>query len=29
MGVTSAANGGFSVNQKSEIVTSTSACKQG
>lgn len=29
MGVTSPANGGFSVNEKSPIVTSTSTCKQG
>lgn len=29
MGVTSAANGGFSVNEKSKIVTSTSTCRQG
>jgi hypothetical protein len=29
LGVTSAANGGFSVNEKSKIVTSTSTCKQG
>jgi len=29
MGVTSAANGGFSVNEKSEVVTSTSTCRQG